>query len=79
MDTTGVFQIPQSMLIDRELRCQHGVSLRAWAETHDIPLGMLMGGIDGIMTGLDDALAELADTLGVTVKALCGGQLRTGS
>jgi len=40
---------------------------------------MLMGAIDGLMVGLDDALAELADTLGVTVKALCGSQLRTGS
>lgn len=79
METTGVFQIPQSMLIDRELRCQHGVSLRAWAETHGVPLGMLMGAIDGLMSGLDDALVELAETLGVTVKALCGGQLKTGT
>ncbi len=74
MNTTGVFPISQSVLIDQELRCQSGVSLRTWAESHGVTFAALASAIDGSMVGLDDVLVELAEKLGVTVTALCGGK-----
>lgn len=74
MATTGTYPIRQSVLIDQELRCQRGVSLREWAQSHGVPQTALISAIDGYTHGLEEVLVELAEALGVTLTVLCGGR-----
>ena len=71
---TGTFPISQSALIDQELRCQTGMNLRTFAESHGVTQSALISAIDGHIAGMEDVLVELAEKLGVTITALCGGR-----
>ena len=67
---TGVHTIPPSVLIDRELACQKGQSLREWAASHGVSFESLRRVLDGIEPENETVLMELAETLGVSVRSL---------
>ncbi len=67
---TGVHAIPRSVLIDRELSCQTGRSLREWAMDHGVSFENLRRILDGIEPENESLLVELAETLGVSVRSL---------
>lgn len=65
---TGVYSIPQDVVIDRELRVQTGRSLREWAEEHCVSEAAVLDALEG--RGRETLLGELATTLGVSIAAL---------
>jgi hypothetical protein len=70
MKTTGVRLIPRVALIDRELWCQTGAGLDAWAAARGVRTNVLVQVIDGRTPDAAGLLVDLAETLGVSVAAL---------
>lgn len=66
---TGVFPISKATLVARELRCQ-GTTLESWARNHGVALGHLEDALNEHRHDLDHVLAELAETLGISVAVL---------
>lgn len=69
---TGVYRIPLIAMLDRELTCQTGSDLRAWADEHGLPFVTVVETLQGRWTAAsrEELLCELATTLGISMTSL---------